>query len=175
MTATDVERMTLPGKQVELVRGQLIVREPPSTRHGAIAANLGYLLSDFVRRHGLGLVFAQDTGFKIASDPDTVRAPDVAFVRRDRADQIPARGYAELAPDLLAEILSPDDRLAEILAKVAEWLAAGAHLVWLVDTERREIRIYRQDGSLSVLQENDPLSGEDVLQGFVCPLRQVFV
>jgi Uma2 family endonuclease len=120
-------------------------------------------------------VFAQDTGFKIASDPDTVRAPDVAFVRRDRADQIPARGYAELAPDLLAEILSPDDRLAEILAKVAEWLAAGAHLVWLVDTERREIRIYRQDGSLSVLQENDSLSGEDVLQGFVCPLRQVFV
>jgi len=66
VTATDVERMSLPGKQVELVRGRVIVREPPSTRHGAIAANLGYYLSDFVRRHGLGVVFAQDTGFKIA-------------------------------------------------------------------------------------------------------------
>ena len=172
--ATEVERMSLPGKQVELVRGQLIVREPPSTRHGAIAANLGYLLSDFVRRHGLGVVFAQDTGFKIASNPDTVRAPDVAFVRRDRAEQIPARGYAELAPDLLAEILSPDDRPAEILAKVADWLAAGTQLVWLVDPERREIHLYRQDGSLTVLRENDSLSGEDVLPGFVCQLRHVF-
>ncbi len=167
--------MSLPGKQVELIRGQLIVREPPGTRHGAIAANLGYLLSGFVRTHGLGVVFAQDTGFKIASDPDTVRAPDVAFVRRDRAGQIPARGYAELAPDLLAEILSPDDRPAEILAKVADWLAAGTQLVWLVDPERREIRIYRRDGSLSVLHEHDSLRGEDVLQNFVCPLSQVFI
>ena len=174
VTAIDVERMSLPGKQVELLRGHLIVREPPSTRHGAIAANLGYLLSDFVRRHGLGVVFAQDTGFKIASDPDTVRAPDAAFLRQDRAGQIPARGYAELAPDLLAEILSPDDRPAEILAKVADWLAAGTQVVWLVDPERREILIYRQDGSLSVLRENDSLSGEDLLPGFVCPLRHVF-
>jgi Uma2 family endonuclease len=166
--------MSLPGKQVELVRGQLIVREPPSTRHGAIAANLGYLLSDFVRTHGLGVVFAQDTGFKIASDPDTVRAPDVAFLRRDRAGQIPARGYAELAPDLLAEILSPDDRPAEILAKVADWLAAGTQVVWLVDPERREVRIYRRDGSLSVLRENDLLGGENVLPGLTCPVAHLF-
>jgi Uma2 family endonuclease len=174
VTATDVERISLPGKQVELVRGQLIVREPPSTRHGAIAAMLGYHLTDFVRRHGLGIVFAQDTGFKIASDPDTVRAPDVAFVRQERADQIPQRGYAELAPDLLAEILSPDDRAAEILAKVADWLAAGTQLVWLVDPERSEIRIYRQDGSLSVLRQNDSLEGENVLPGFACPVAHLF-
>jgi Uma2 family endonuclease len=174
VTATDVERMSLPGKQVELVRGQLIVREPPSTRHGAIAANFGYHLSDFVRRRGLGVVFAQDTGFKIASAPDTVRAPDVAFVRQDRAERIPARGYAELAPDLLAEILSPDDAPAEVLAKVADWLAAGTQLVWLVDPERSEIRIYRQDGSLSVLRQNDSLEGEDVLPGFACPVAHLF-
>jgi Uma2 family endonuclease len=166
--------MSIPGKQVELVWGQLIVREPPSTRHGAIAANLGYVLSDFVRKHGLGVVFAQDTGFKIASDPDTVRAPDVAFLRRERAGQIPARGYAELAPDLLAEILSPDDRPAEILAKVADWLAAGTQVVWLVDPERREVRIYRRDGSLSVLRENDLLGGENVLPGLTCPVAHLF-
>ena len=174
LTAADVERISLPGKQVELVRGQLVVREPPGTWHGAIAAKLAYYLSDFVHRHGLGLVFAQDTGFKIASDPDTVRAPDVAFVGSERAEIIRPRGYAEVAPDLLAEILSPDDRPADVLAKVADWLAAGTKIVWVVDPERREVRVYRQDGGLSVLGSNDSLDGEDVLPGFTCPLVQVF-
>ncbi len=174
LTAQDVERISLPGKMTELIRGQLVVREPPGTWHGVIAANLTYHLGDFVRRHGLGIVFAQDTGFKIASHPDTVRAPDVAFLGRDRADRIPARGYAEVAPDLLAEILSAEDRPAEVLAKVADWLAAGTKLVWLLDPERREARVYRPDGSLSVLLEDDALGGEDVLPGFRCPLKEVF-
>ena len=112
LTARDVERLSLPGKHIELVRGQLVVREPPGT------------------------VFAQDTGFKITSEPDTVRAPDVAFVGQGRADRIPDRGYAELAPDLLAEVLSPDDRPPEVLTKIADWLAAGTKVVWLVDPER---------------------------------------
>ena len=173
LTAADVERMSIPGKQVELVRGQLVVREPPGTWHGAVAASLAYLLGDFVRRHGLGLVFAQDTGFKIGSDPDTVRAPDVAFVTRDRTGLIQARGYAELAPDLLAEILSSDDRPADVLAKVADWLAAGTRVVWVIDPERSEARVYRRDGSLSILREQDSLDGEDVLPGFSCSLRAV--
>ena len=174
LTAEDVERVSIPGKLVELVRGQIVVSEPPGTRHGAIAATLAYHVSDFVRRQGLGLVFAQDTGFKIESDPDTVRAPDLAFVARERADQIPARGYAELAPDLLAEILSPDDRPGEILSKVADWLAAGTNLVWLVDPQRLEVRVHRADGSLSVLRDSDALDGEVVLPGFTCPLKHVF-
>jgi len=95
-------------------------------------------------------------------------------VRQDRAERIPARGYAELAPDLLAEILSPDDAPAEVLAKVADWLAAGTQLVWLVDPDRSEIRIYRQDGSLSVLRQNDSLEGESVLPGFACPVAHLF-
>ncbi len=175
LTAADVERLSLPGKQVELVRGRLVVREPPGTWHGVISATLTRLLGDFVARHGLGIVAAQDTGFKIASDPDTVRAPDVAFIGRQQAGRIRERGYAELAPDLLAEILSPDDPPAEVLAKVAEWLAAGTKLVWVVDPERLEVRVYRGDGSLSVLHESDSLDGEDVLPGFSCPVRQVFV
>jgi Uma2 family endonuclease len=175
LTAADVERMSIPDKQVELVRGRLVVREPPGTWHGVVAANLAYLLGDFVRRHGLGLVLAQDTGFKIESDPDTVRAPDVAFVARARTGLIRPRGYAELAPDLLAEILSPDDRPAEVLAKVADWLGAGTNLVWVIDPERSEARVYRRDGSLGVLGEHDSLDGEDVLPGFSCPLRAVLV
>lgn len=157
----------------ELVRGRLIVREPPGTHHGAIAANLAYYLSDFVRLHGSGAIFAQDTGFKIASDPDSVRAPDVAFVARDRIGLIRPRGYAELAPDLLAEVLSPDDRPAEVLATVADWLSAGTRLVWVVDPERREALVYRQDGSLSILGSDDAFAGEDVLPGFACPLKDI--
>ena len=174
LTALDVERISIPGKQVELIRGRLVVREPPGTRHGAIAATLGYLVISFVRQHGLGVVVAQDTGFKIASDPDTVRAPDVAFITRDRAERIPLRGYAALAPDLVAEILSPDDAPGEVLAKVGDWLAAGSRLAWVVDPRRATIHVYRADGSLSILGENDSLDGEDVLPGFVCAVREVF-
>ena len=173
LTAKDVERIDIPGKQVELVRGRLVVREPPGTWHGAVAARLGYFLSDFVNRQGLGLVFAQDTGFKIASDPDTVRAPDVAFVVREREHLARTRGYAALAPDLLAEILSPDDRPGEVLAKIADWLAAGTRLVWVVDPERREVRVYREDGSLTVLGESDALDGENLLPGFSCLIADV--
>ena len=173
MTAEEVERISIPGKVTELVRGRLVVREPPGTWHGAISAKLTYLLAGFVQHQGLGLVFGQDTGFKIGSDPDTVRAPDVAFVARERVAVIRERGYAELAPDLLAEILSPDDRPAEVLAKVADWLAAGTTIVWVLDPERREARVYRQDGSLSVFGSDGSLDGEDVLPGFTCPLKDV--
>ena len=174
LTAVDVERVFIPGKQVELLRGHLVVREPPGTWHGVIAATLGHYLSSFVRRQGLGIVVGQDTGFKIASDPDTVRGPDVGFVACDRVERIPRRGYAALSPDLVAEILSPDDVPGEVLAKVGEWLAAGTRIVWLVDARRAEIHVYRQDGSLSVLREDDHLDGENVLPGFTCAVKDVF-
>lgn len=174
LTAADVERLSLPNKQVELIRGRLVVREPPGTRHGAIAARLAYHLSAFVLQQRLGIIFAQDTGFKIGRDPDTVRGPDVAFVAMARSDRIPARGYAELAPDIVAEVLSPDDTAAEVLAKLADWLAAGTRLVWLVDPLRSEVRVYRADGSLSILGSEQSLDGEDVLPGFRCPVPQIF-
>lgn len=173
MTAEEVERLDLPGKQFELVRGRLVIREPPGSVHGLITWNLGYFLGDFVRKHRLGVVFAQDTGFKIATNPDTIRAPDVAFLSSERRSAIPGRGYAELAPDLLAEILSPDDRPSEVLAKVSDWLEAGTRLVWVIDPIRAQARIYRSDGSLTLLDANGLLEGEEVLPGFSCPLAEV--
>src|ERR1041385_398912 len=124
-TTDDLLRFREPGKTAELVRGVLIVREPPGTGHGARAARLTVRVGAFVERHDLGQVFAQDTGFKIERDPDTVRAPDVAFVARERLAHVPEEGYAELAPDWVAEILSPSDRPGEVLEKGGQGLGAG--------------------------------------------------
>ena len=173
LTAEELEHVRLPDKSAELVRGHLVVREPPSTEHGRIQANLAYFITDHVRRHSLGVVFGQDTGFRIESDPDTVRAPDVAFLRQERASAIPTRGYAALAPDLVAEIVSPDDRPGDYLAKVAQWLDAGTALVWVIEPQRAEARVYRADGSLTIVPADGVLDGETVLPGFSCLLLDV--
>jgi Uma2 family endonuclease len=174
MTAEDLELVRIPGKATELVRGRLVVREPPGTYHGIIQSRLHLLVGEYVRAHRLGEVCGQDTGFKIASNPDTVRGPDVAFIRADRVSGIARRGYAPLAPDLIVEVLSPDDRRGEVLAKIGEWLDAGVRLAWVVDPERREAHVYRPDGSVSVLEASGTLDGEDVLPGFAGSLSEVF-
>ncbi len=173
MTAEDLERVHVAGKVTELIRGRLVVREPPGTLHGRVSARLAYHLAAFVYPHGLGEIFAQDTGFRIESHPDTVRAPDVAFLSREGASGVPARGYAALAPDLVAEVRSPDDRTGELLAKVAAWLDAGVQLVWVIDPERAEARVYRADGGLAIVGRDGMLEGADVLPGFICPLADV--
>ncbi|MEP7347667.1 MAG: Uma2 family endonuclease [Gemmatimonadaceae bacterium] len=174
MTAAEVLYLDLPGKSTELVRGHLLVREPPSTRHGRVSARLLYLIADYVYRHDLGVVCGQDTGFQIAANPDSVRAPDVAFVQRERATLIPDRGYARLAPDLVVEILSPSDHPGEVLSKVGDWLDAGTTLVWVIDPARREGRVHRQDGSVAIVAADGVLDGDGVLPGFTCALAEVF-
>lgn len=173
MTSEELQRLSLPDKHVELVRGRLLVAEPPGSWHGRISARLALRVGEYVQRHALGDIFAQDTGFKIAADPDTVRAPDLAFVARERMSLVARRGYAEMGPDLVVEVVSPDDRPGDVLAKVADWLDAGTLLVWVIDPERREARAHRRDGSLSLLDGHGTLDGEDVLPGFRCPLRDI--
>ena len=174
ITADELLRMSIPDKQVELVRGVLIVREPPGGRHGALSNDLACRLTDFVKRGNLGTVFGQDTGFQIEADPDTVRAPDVAFVSKGRMPGEPPEAYPALAPDLAIEVLSPNDRPGEVLAKVGEWLGAGTRLVWVVDPRARQVQVYRADGKLSLLGPADALDGEDVLPGFSCPLEEIW-
>src|ERR671937_2680661 len=173
MTAEQLESVDIPGKCTELVRGQLVVREPPGTYHGWIQAKLLIRLGQYVMTNHLGDVFGQDTGFKIASDPDTVRAPDLAFVRREHLSTILRRGYAAVAPDLVAEILSPDDRPGEVLTKVGDWLDAGVKLVWVIDPDRAAAHVHRSDGSLLVIDSHGSLDGEDVVTGFSCPLSDI--
>ncbi len=173
-TADELLRLRLPNKRVELVQGVLVVREPAGSRHGLVAMSLGVELGVYVKRTGAGGVFAAETGFKLSTNPDTVRAPDVAFVTRERLPSPGATGYAELAPDLAVEVLSPDDRPGEVLAKVADWLSAGTRLVWVIDPWRRLARVYRQDGSEALVTGDGALDGEDVLPGFSCPLASIF-
>ena len=173
MTAEELLRSDVPNKSTELVRGVLVVREPPGGWHGHLAAKLTFLLGEYVYPRNLGMLFGQDTGFLIERDPDTVRAPDVAFVRAERRAAIDRRGYAPLAPDLAAEVLSPGDRPSEVLAKVADWLAAGTRLVWVIDHERKLAHVHRADGSIDLVRIGDDLSGEDVLPRFSCALERV--
>ena len=174
ITADDLLRMSIPDKQLELLRGVLVVREPPGMEHGLVSGRMFRRLDEFVERHALGVVLPQDTGFKIAVDPDTVRAPDVAFVSAERTPREVTGGYPELAPDLVAEVVSPGDRPGDVLAKVGAWLVAGTRLVWVVDPRARQVQIYRADGRLSLLGPADTLDGEDVLPGFSCPLEELW-
>lgn len=173
MTADELLLTHIPDKQVELVRGVLVIREPPGYLHGDVAIRLAMRLGNFVEQHGLGRVLAAQTGFKLQSNPDTVRAADVAFLRKDRVPDPRPEGYPALAPDLVVEVLSPRDRPGEVLAKVGDWLEAGARLVWVIDPRRRLARIYRQDGTEAVMLEHETLDGEDVVPGFTCALTSV--
>jgi len=173
MTADDLLRTHVPDKRTELVRGVLVVREPAGSRHGLVTMNLGAELAVHVKHTAVGGVYAAETGFKLATNPDTVRAPDIAFVTRERLPPPSTTGYAALAPDLAVEVLSPEDRPGEVLAKVADWLSAGTRLVWVLDPERRLARIYRADGSETLVTGEGALDGEDVLAGFTCPLASV--
>lgn len=173
LNADELLHLNLPNKRTELVRGQLIVREPAGFRHGAVASRLHFAIMSHVHVNDLGLVLAAETGFKLASDPDTVRAPDVAFVRRERLPDPLPTSFAAMAPDLVVEVLSPDDRPGEVLAKVADWLSAGCRLVWVVDPGRRNANVYRADGSESLLAQDGVLEGEDVLPGFAQPLATI--
>jgi Uma2 family endonuclease len=167
LTATDLGRC-------ELVRGVLIMMSPAGFEHGAIAIALGAKIQNFVDARGLGVVTGAETGFYIERDPDTVRAPDVGFVSRDRMPPRPIRGFFPGAPDLAVEVLSPDDSASEVLDKTQQWLAAGARAVWLVDPRKRTVSVYTVDGPLVVHAVGADLPGEPVLPGFRLSVAEIF-
>ena len=173
MTADDLLHLHIPDKQVELVRGVLVVREPPGFRHGRLTVDLAARLSAHLRATAAAQVLVVESGFHLARDPDTVRGPDIAVISRDRLPVPEPTGFPGVAPDLVVEVRSPGDRAGEVLAKVADWLTAGTRLVWVVDPDRQLARVYRQDGSESVVTEHEALDGEDVVPGFSCSLDAI--
>ncbi len=176
---TTAEQLLAAGDvgRCELVQGELIMMSPAGFDHGRIAINLAVLLDRFVRENRLGVIAAAETGFIISRNPDTVRAPDVAFVRKERLRDAPKRGFFPGAPDLAVEVLSPDDTAAEVLAKVNDWLAAGTSQVWLVDPAHRTISIYRGRGgeeSVSIFGKDDAITASEPLAGFSLKVADAF-
>lgn len=173
ITAEELLQIHIPDKRVELVRGVVVVREPAGLRHGGVVMELGRRLANHVTELGLGKVYTADPGFTVARDPDTVRAPDIAFISRERLSDPEPAGFPDLAPDLVVEVLSPGERPGEVLAKVADWLSARSRLVWVIDPERRLARVYRQDGTETLVAADDGLDGEDVLPEFSSTLDSI--
>jgi len=173
MTAEELLHTRVPNKRFELVRGGLVTREFADYRAGRSATELLLQIANHVQTHQLGAVVAGGTGFVTARDPDTVRAPSGAFVRASRMPDPTPSGYPDIAPDLVVEVLSTTDSPGSIVAKVGDWLEAGTPLVWVVDPERRLARVYRPDGSETIVTADGALDGEDVLPGFSCPLVSI--
>jgi Uma2 family endonuclease len=142
-----------------------------------VAFELASLLRDYVRAKRLGWVFCGDTGYRLdASRPNTVRKPDVAFVRVGRLKgEEPSESYDKLAPDLAVESVSPRDKVGELEQKIEEYLASGVRLVWVINPQLRTIKVFRPDGTISPLKNGDTLSGEDVIPGFACKVSDLFV
>lgn len=143
---------------------------------GWIGGRLFSLLNAYCERQKYGWVFPCETGYQCFRDmPNTVRKPDVSVVRFGRlpGEQIPV-GWIRIAPDFVAEVVSPNDLVAELEAKVFEYQTAGVSLIWIINPETRTVRIHRIDGSIDGLREHDTLDGEDVVPGFRCPVRDLF-
>ncbi len=182
MTAEQLLGYELPGKRVELVRGKLLVHEPAGFPHGSLTLRIGIALGNHLAREreefgwsqSRGRLATADPGFTLARNPDTVRAPDVAYVSRERFAGPMPDGFPEFAPDLAVEVRSPNDRAGAVAAKVSDWLEAGTVLVWSVDPAREQVVVYRADGSVSVLGATDALTGETLLPGFTLPLQELF-
>jgi Uma2 family endonuclease len=171
MTADQLAHLPDDGNRYELVEGRLIRMPPASFLSSVVAATILRIIGNFVVERGLGLCAGADGGVRLKPNPDTVRAPDVSFVR---AERIPAggltAGYWPGAPDLAVEVLSPSDRYPEVQRKVQEYLDAGTRLVWVVDPESRTATVFHADGRSTFLAAEDVLDGEDVLPGFRLPL-----
>ncbi len=159
----------------ELDRGTLVRMPPAGALHGSLSSRVAYLLEEHIEPAELGVVCGADTGFILARNPDTVRAPDASFVARER---VPAGGppatYWTIAPDLAVEVISPWDRVSELEDKIAQYFAAGTRLVWVVHPRTRAVHVYRSPLELQVLAADDELAGDPVLPDFRCPLRRLF-
>ena len=172
ITAKEFEQMTFDDAHVELVRGEIVQMTPAGGNHGEVALAIGALIRTYVRQHQLGKAYAAETGFVVSHNPDTVRAPDVAFIAANRAR--PYESFVDGAPDLVVEVVSPGDSHQEVEQKVLDYLEAGTKLIWIVQPRTRTLTVYRSLKDVRILTENDTLDGNDVLPGFNITVKEIF-
>ena len=175
VTADDLLRMPDDGYRYELLEGKLVKLAPASREHGRHAAHVMARLWQHVNIHQLGEVSAAETGFRLASNPDTVRAPDAAFVSIARVQEIGQEtGYWTGAPNLAVEVVSPNDTYTEVESKALQWLDSGTQAVVVVDPRRQSIKVYRSRSDIVILTGEDVLEIPDVVPGWTLPLRELF-
>lgn len=176
MTADDLFKLPSDGMRHELVKGELRTMPPAGFEHGAIISSLHGRLFAHVSTKSLGLVLAAETGFVIERDPDTVRAPDIAFVSKERIEQVGVpKAYFPGAPDLAVEVVSPGDTMNEVDEKVELWLARGTTMVWVVNPKRKTVSVYHAREHPAILTVDDYLEGLDVVRGFRMQVREIFL
>lgn len=175
LTAEEFAALPLAGLRSELIEGELRTMPPTFEDHGEVTMRLSVILGQYVLAQRLGKLYAAETGFLIARSPDTVRAPDIAFIQQARlSSPRSAPRWVPVIPDLVVEVVSSGDRPAEVGAKVEMWLTAGVRLVWVVAPEERTIEVHSAESAPIILTENDTLEGADVVPGFSTPVAEIF-
>jgi Uma2 family endonuclease len=174
-TAEQLLHMPSDGYRYELIAGELHKMSPAGWRHGDVGGWLHGLIAAHLLTHRLGKLFMAETGFILGRDPDTVRAPDISFVRNDHVPaELREDAFWPAAPDLAVEVVSPGDTSREVNEKAHAWLAGGAQLVWVVNPILRTVSVYRPGEPILTLTEAEELSGEGVLPGFRCRIAEIF-
>ena len=174
-TAEQLWELPADGNRNELIEGKLHMVSPAGNAHGRIAMAIGASLFQHVKKCQLGQTYAAETGFRIAHDPDTVRAPDAAFVSTKRLVEVGStEAYLELAPDLVVEVVSPSDVFSAVEAKVAQWLAAGSKIVLVANPTDESLRVYRSPDRIEILRQGDCFDAGDVCGNWVLNVRDVF-
>lgn len=172
-TADDLLRLSAEGQRLELIEGELHEMAPTGGIHNLLTLEIGALIRNVVRAGKLGYVFGAENGFILATEPQTILAPDVSFVSKARLGQVTEK-FIEIAPDLAVEVVSPGNSAAEMDEKTALYLQAGARQVWVVYPRSRSIYVYTSVTSVTILKPPQVLEGGDMLPGFAMPLADLF-
>jgi Uma2 family endonuclease len=175
VTADELLLMPDDGFRYELVKGQLRRTNLTDKVHGRVAMNFARHLAQYVEENQLGAMYAAGTGFVLSSNPDTVRAPDVAFVSQARVQAVgEVEGFWPGVPDLAVEVVSPGDSYAEVEEKVFDWLEAGTKMVVVINPRQRSATVYKSPIDIIALAEADDLKGGDVVPDFELAVREIF-
>ncbi len=158
----------------ELIDGRIVYMSPTGSPHGDIEANIARELGNFVKQYRLGRVKSGEVGVYVRRNPDRVRGADVLFISHERQARARPQGYLDVGPELVVEILSPDDTMSGMMSKLRDYFQVGVHVVWVVDPDDESLYVYRDLDDVSHYGKDDTLTLDDVLPGFSTPVAEFF-